>query len=691
MAIDLEKRVAQDAQRKSKYMTSLYQLGRLKSWAAVRAQGVVVPTSYDALPFNYVTFQKLMFDMEFDAVKTYRAEQEASVAPTAAPIASVKLKLGKFKPFTFQQNAIDAAIDAMFTRKVTRSIMFDWPTGSGKTIGAIGMIRYMLDNGYFDKKLTPYKVLYFCPKPVVIKVARMLEDAGIPRGLVKLMSYSAISAGDGRTFYQEEECVEYNTPVIKCRVHRMFAPVLIVYDECHALKNWTSRRFRFSEGVNEIADHTETWPGTDNGIYQIWMSATPIITVANARSFVLSTKASNGGLRIEKGNFMTFARTVTQGQDPFKPNAAAGKRLRERLKDYIFSAKNIRSKHKGVNQTLMLDFYKPEDVCIYNDAHVRYIEQCEKAGKIGGGEGARAKLIALLMFRMAAELLRVEQLADLAYGEWKAGKRFPVIGVAFQRTLQEIVMALIARGMPRDKISIIWGGKREIKQSDLLTQAQISDILVRASQGEDITSREMSLLKFTIQEMEDRTMRNETPEEQALRKDKMRALHLFKQTPTERQQNVDDFQEGITECCIFTLAAGGVGLDLDHQHDKTKPRVGYFTPVYTPEEFLQALGRCVRIATISDTYQYVCYLKGTVEEYHVAPNVDKKLGSLQNFLARDEAFVDLLSRDNVVKDGRVLSLRSTAVAEAEAAEAELVLDRIEVDTDDEDEDVVTKE
>jgi hypothetical protein len=137
-------------------------------------------------------------------------------------------------------------------------------------------------------------------------------------------------------------------------------------------------------------------------------------------------------------------------------------------------------------------------------------------------------------------------------------------------------------------------------------------------------------------------MQNETADEQ---KERLAIQHSLKlagdQTQRQRQAEIDKFQSGQAEWCIFTLASGGVGLSLDQNKPNLLPRLGLFTPTYSGPEFKQALGRLVRRTTLSDTYQYMCYMKDTVEEHHVAPSIDKKMKCIAEITRSNFNIIDL--------------------------------------------------
>jgi len=347
-------------------------------------------------------------------------------------------------------------------------------------------------------------------------------------------------------------------------------------------------------------------------------------------------------MQLTRQNWSQFANAMADNPD--KPSNRAAQRLRNFLSPYIFSMPPLRLKHKAINRPMLIDFLDDRQRELYAQSYERYLERRIKAGK-DPSTGTMEKLVALLMFRKSAEFLRVKQLAKLAHESWASGKYCPVVGVCFQDTLKSIVLELVdTYGVPRSEISLIWGGKKEIKQSDIATPDEIRDIINREVRGDEITAQERRKVQYYIMYMEDRTMHDEDAVAQRARYGRQSELGLWKQTPIERQLNIDQFLDGRKNICVFTLAAGSVGLDLDHQSEKSRPRRGFFTPCYNGEEFYQALGRTLRVGTLSDVDQFIVFFRGTIEERHVVPVLSSKLGALQRMIANRERLDYLLDK-----------------------------------------------
>jgi len=487
--------------------------------------------------------------------------------------------------------------------------------------------------------------------------SRVLEKAGLGEYLgsqIVVTCYSQLSSTFGKVFVSEE--FDPYTDSMKLRFNPGIVPYLVIWDECQALGNPDTYQTKFCIALNT------TIP---NPPYQIFMSATPFVTVMNTKAFILATKAKFMGMTVTEENFRQFAGLITN--EPDKPNQAAAKRLREQFAPYIVSMPKVKWPHKAINQVKIVQFQSEEDHRIYTRLYDRYLEKCQKLGK-NTNFGPFERLVAFGQFRKGVEPLRAPQIVDLAIKEEKQGYA-PIIGCAFRETIIKIVFYLLEHGYRREDISVIWGGKEEIKQDMLLTSEEIDDLVARTMQGEPLSKRDLKRLQMTLAWREDRENYQETEEQQIYRHAKLAELKLLgHQSANQRQIEIDNFQEGHSKFCVFTLSAGGVGLSLDQWSEKLRPRVGYFTPTYSGPEVQQALGRALRRTTVSDVRQYLVYMAGTIEEWHVAPLIDKKLKCIASF-TNQLSIIDLTFSEKV--EDRKLRTEEEAAKDAENEESQL--------------------
>jgi hypothetical protein len=170
----------------------------------------------------------------------------------------------------------------------------------------------------------------------------------------------------------------------------------------------------------------------------------------------------------------------------------------------------------------------------------------------------------------------------------------------------------------------------------------------------------------------------------AARNEKLREMKLHNQNQKERHENVQDFLNGATEFCIYTLSSGGTGISLDHRYAHTRPRDVMSTMTYWAEEFAQALGRCVRITTLTDTRQSIYVPEGTILSDHMAPKLARKLKSVD---AIGSSNVDLAGELEKALRDKATVIKLTA-EDLSASESSGVVE-VEEEDDDEEELVET--
>lgn len=94
----------------------------------------------------------------------------------------------------------------------------------------------------------------------------------------------------------------------------------------------------------------------------------------------------------------------------------------------------------------------------------------------------------------------------------------------------------------------------------------------------------------------------------------------------ERQQSVDDFQDGKERVILVNIASGGAGLSLHDIHGKN-PRLALLSPSYSAVLMRQATGRVWRDSSKSKSIQKIVFVAATIEEA-VCQNVQEKLKNL---------------------------------------------------------------
>lgn len=95
------------------------------------------------------------------------------------------------------------------------------------------------------------------------------------------------------------------------------------------------------------------------------------------------------------------------------------------------------------------------------------------------------------------------------------------------------------------------------------------------------------------------------------------------QSPTERQEHIDRFQNNETRIVICNVEAGGVGVSL-HDTDGGFPRTALISPNFNGKTLVQVLGRIHRAGGKSPCVQRMLVAAGTIEEA-VAKSVKEKV------------------------------------------------------------------
>jgi hypothetical protein len=655
----------------------------LRNWDALSTSlGVRIPECYTRQNISFDLVRQFA-DFWVNSVETRMEVTSMDHNPPVVPIAKseAELTFGSVKLYPEQAGCFLAVRDALWTNRTHRAVMNDGGTGSGKTFLAGALIAEVFKQGHhidqgippmYQKMLAnlPYRVLIITRKSIIPQYKAVLERFGLGQYLrdnrIVVTNYNQLSSQFADIFVKEK----FNpyTGASELEFISGFKPYLVIYDECQGLRNRDTQQTRFVLAMNAIEDPP----------LQVFMSATPWVTVNDCRTFVIAAKHEYMGARISASNFDTFA--GAHAARPDKPNKEAAKRLRKTLAPYIFSFPKIKWPHKAINQVLITEFETDTDRELYNKAYTVFLERKAKTGQ-NTAFGRFDEFVAIGQFRKTAEPLRVGTLIKESIAQLANGKSV-IIGCAYRETVARYVHRMIYQhGFKRSDISIIWGGKRAWKQDQLLDQSALQTLFDRMASGDELDDDERKALIETTNYITERLMSGETDAEQAKRLAEMTELGLTgTQDPYTRQQEIDNFQSGRSRICIFTLAAGGVGLSLDHDRPTTLPRVGYFTPVYSGPEAQQALGRAVRRGTLSDTEQYLVYMAGTIEE-QVAAAMDTKLaciaemtGNFFNLLELDTAKVHLGStfrtKDQVLADSELDTAQFQAVDEDDEPKAE---------------------
>jgi len=572
-------------------------------------------------------------------------------------------------------------------------------TGTGKTFIIAELLRQLWDEGFFKACPSPWPVVWITKAPVVEQTKRVLRDLfGFDTtaelfviGIDQLRSkFGKLYVEEKITVVQGEEHITY---VWRPLIH----PMMIIWDESQAVKNVTSTQSKIAQAYNEIQNIPT---------YQVFVSATPFTRVCEAKCFCVATRIQDdAGLHaapLSNKRWPDFANWVAAPMDITEHSPAAIDRLMTKMDDYIVRCKGIKWQYQGLNSTKIVDFDNEEDRKFYHAAWERYLKEKAKMEALAGavnpdmmsmdvGVNKFLILAQFTKFRQASELCHARRIVDGMIASVNAGQA-ACSALNFKHTIIKAVKILIEEyDVPRDKISLIWGGgvtinKKAKQREELLNNPQALEALKMAG----ITLDDLDLGDDDIAEIDKIVKDEKLPPE----------YRMGAQNAKQRQEEIDRFQRGDSLFCFFSFKAGGVGLSLHHTDEQTKEkvrrkesgyafeedipkiptrqRVCFLTPTYSAMELVQGLGRCPRLTSLSDTPQIVLFFRDTIEE-RVAAVVSLKLRCLSKVVRQRESWEAIILG---AKDGDD-SVAVKAIQEAEK--------QIELVTDNEDDAMLTLE
>lgn len=529
-------------------------------------------------------------------------------------------------------------------------------TGTGKTFMAGAVMRYLYDIGFTDGLCYgPTHYLYVTRATIVEQTKRVFQNIfklGIKQN-VEILNIEQLRSKAGGLWVDRQHVIVNGQEDEKWTWRPFISPTVIFWDESQSLKNECTTQHNIASSYNEIPANT----------WQLFISATPFTRVCEAKCFCVATRKPLTGILgdshpLSNTNWPMFASEIAGLKgDPKDYNEAAIERLTKDLDVYIVRVRGVRPQFDAQNRIEMIWFENKEEEKFYNDAWERYQEELRKLQAAGiNKEGATGEsrfqiLVKFLKFRMAAEYCRRYQLAKRMHEAVVTGKKAAVAALNFKGTIIAITRILVEEyGVPRDQISLIWGGGQTAltkkQKNKKLIQEQATAL---AAAGMDMTQM-LGLLD--LDEVEDRELQ-ELPEH----------LKLGTQSKDDRQKEIDRFQSGRSLYCLYSFRAGGVGLSLHHTDEMVKqkcrrqkngyvvvedipnipvrPRVNFVAPTYSAIELVQGLGRCPRLTSLSDTEQILIFYRGTIEQ-DVATVVSQKLRCLSRVVRQRESWNDIV-------------------------------------------------
>ena len=624
----------------------------MSSWDALAARlNISIPESYHKQTFSAVSMRGFLnYWVDEDPEVFARKPEQPRVLKhdlTTIP----RPFYGKVQLFPEQQYIVQPILDHILQPTGT-AVLQDCRTGGGKTFVAAAICAELFNSGIFDKDEwldTPALIRVYTPKAVRIQYYRVFCDCGLKEylddGRIVIDNYAALySSRSGELLREVYDSFNDTTTV---QWHGIAKPFLAILDECHVLVNPATKQ---TKAIRALATGS---PRTSF----IHFSATPFVKVNDTETFVTTVRRPLWhGKLIDSTNFKMFA--ADHAAEPNKPNVEAIKRVRTTLLDHIISMPYVKWPSRQVNSVVVCDFASDRDQEIYNAAYKRWQEAAAKLGKSTSSKFEA--WIALGQFSKAAEPLRSHFFTDKIIKNFRAKSKATIIATRFKSTIIKTLHNLITAGLTRRDISIIWGGIDRVNPDNLMDYDEAVSLLQSSSIPDDKTFRK---IEATLDYYEDRIMAGETEEEQSRRIALLNSWGLFgAQSADARQLEIDRFQAGESTVCLFTCAAGGTGLSLDKIRKSLLAREVYISPTFNGREAAQAMGRTVRRATVQpQVFQYMCFLRGTVEDTMIMPIMDSKLACIAGMnkanLDMAKVWLDAATGQHVAVPSRVRELQ----------------------------------
>lgn len=529
-------------------------------------------------------------------------------------------------------------------------------TGTGKTFMAGAVIRYLLDIGFHeDITMGHTAYLYVTRATIVEQTKRVFENLFClnVRDGVEVINIEQLRSRAGEVWIKDELVILNGKEERQFKWKAVISPCVILWDESQALKNEGSVQHEIACAFNNIKSNT----------YQLFISATPFTRVSETKCFCVATRKPISDMLglgnvtcMNNENWPTYSSSIASPSSPDEYNEAAVERLVKDTEAYIVRVKGVRPQFDAQNKIKMIGFQSAEEREYYLKAWDRYLQEkakLEAAGVSTSSATGNSKfqiLVQFLKFRMAAEYCRREHLAKEMYQAVQNGKA-ACCALNFKQSLIAVVRILNEKyGVSRDSISLVWGGG----QTALTKKQKMKQALKGKAEALELAGLSVDELleDMDLDEVEDRVL-EDLPEH----------LRLGSQSKDERQLEIDKFQSGRTQYCLYTFRAGGVGLSLHHTDELTKvkarrqkngyvivediakvpvrPRVNFVAPTYSAIELVQGLGRCPRLTSLSDTEQTLIFYRGTIEE-DVANVVSQKLRCLSRVVRQREKWSDMV-------------------------------------------------
>lgn len=187
---------------------------------------------------------------------------------------------------SWQQATADAMFVDLFYHNMNAQLLLSG-VGTGKTMMVGSMIQRLLDSEWARKigSFAPWPIIVVTKASVVAQFQSDLQyrfGIDIDGGEVLVTNYEQLRSKFGEQFIKESTIVKNGEPEIVLDWKPFVHPALIVWDECHSLKNPDSTQSRIAQACNK--------PELTGKMFQIFMSATPFTRVGDCKCFTTACR-----------------------------------------------------------------------------------------------------------------------------------------------------------------------------------------------------------------------------------------------------------------------------------------------------------------------------------------------------------------------------------------------------------------